>query len=268
MSWQYEDGGPCIAKYTLDSWFDFDRLIYEEMAEYTNLVYRGQTKAEWKLRSSLDRLYERLGGEWEGSRSIHLDNFKFATRGRRGSNPPTPPTDNDWWALGQHNGLATPLLDWTMSPFVAAYFAFFEIQPPGIRAVFAINQESITQRSAEIRERHKGPDEAPVVEFFRPLSDENARIVGQAGLFTHGPDGVDLEAWVQDHFSYQKNTPAVDQDLVMAKIVIPDRGPKDRDNFIQFLDRMNINHLSLFPDLSGSCHFANYQLMVQKSDDP
>ncbi len=127
-----------IQKFDLDSWREFFDLTSGLFANGSAYIYRGQTNYDWPLISSLDRLESRyperknLGGKIPEfftcppfSEEEHLNAFKRAIRGRRGHNP-TPLTEDECWALGQHHGLATPLLDWTRSPFAALFFAFEE----------------------------------------------------------------------------------------------------------------------------------------------
>jgi len=137
---------------TLSSWNDFSDFVYHQMLNYESYIWRGQRCDNWNLESTLDRHISNSTNsttkEW-GFRTTHLDHFKYATRGRRGSNPPVIEKDNEneWWALGQHHGLATPLLDWTTSPFVAAYFAFIkhndEQDQTLHRAIYALHKPSV-----------------------------------------------------------------------------------------------------------------------------
>ena len=123
-------------------------FVYQEMLDYETYIWRGQRCDNWGLESTLDRLVRDAKiakTKKYDFRSNHLEQFKFAVRGRRGVNPPALESDNDWWALGQHHGLATPLLDWTLSPFVAAYFAISnqgEKQTRN-RAIFALHRPSV-----------------------------------------------------------------------------------------------------------------------------
>ena len=124
---------------TLSNWSEF----YDEarrFRDYKDYVWRGQRKSGegWTLRSKFDR------GNHEGNRKKllkkHLGQFRKAIRGRRGMNPPEL-TEDELWALGQHQALVTPLLDWTESPFVAGYFAFVKrvdvaTQKEGKRVVY------------------------------------------------------------------------------------------------------------------------------------
>jgi hypothetical protein len=236
----------------LFSWKYFHDFVYQEMLEYKSYVWRGQRCDNWKLQSTLDRA---LPGRAELKlRAKHLEEYKYSVRGRRGVNPQNNLAENDWWALGQHYGLATPLLDWTTSPFTAAYFAFGQKKAPQTsrRAVWALGTFSTLRKSEELRASHAGPDRPPIVELVRPMSDENSRLVSQGGLFTRAPDRVALDDWVRSNFAGVKK-------VILLKVTIPN---EDRDICLRSLNRMNINHLSLFPDLYGASTFCNLALEV------
>lgn len=248
-----EDG---VITYALSSWKHFPDFIHSEMIRYRSYVWRGQSNSTWVLEPSLDRELKKFKKSIQQRKhAAHLEWFKYAARGRRGSNPPNLVKDNDWWALGQHHGLFTPLLDWTTSPFVAAFFAFAELredQTPE-RSVFALSRIGVEEKTKELLRGHNGSDRAPIVEFIRPFSDENSRLVSQAGLFTRAPDYVDMEAWIRKHFQGEQQT------MHLIKVTVPN---KDRELAMRSLNRMNINHLTLFPDLHGASYFCNTDLVI------
>lgn len=252
--------------YRLGSWsffFDFlEAVIFAPGAKH-RYIWRGQRRSDWSLSSSLDRLFQKTGviahatTELEGLSKRHLRTFQYASRGRRGLNPVQLRADNEWWALGQHFGLATPLLDWTRSPFAAAYFAFEENPSDNTewRVVYGLDENAVAQRYAELQE---GPSfeqgRLPVVELVDPMSDENVRLVSQGGLFTRAPIGTPIDRWVAGQFE-GSITP------ILVRIEIPD---SDRELCLRTLDRMNINHLSLFPDLAGASRFSNLRMELDR----
>lgn len=252
----FEDG---IATYRLASWSAFsdflDATVFVDKGRADHrFIWRGQRRSDWPLNSSLDRLFSELSAKDATGRSpeqrsqAHLDDFQYAARGRRGFNPPQM-TENEWWALGQHFGLATPLLDWSRSPFAAAYFAFDARDgATEHRVVYGLDRDAVDLRNADVLAQQGASAERPaILELIDPLSDENPRLVSQGALFTRAPIGVPVDTWVQTHFA---GSPSA----ILLRIELPDC---DRTQCLRALDRMNINHLSLFPDLTGASRATN-----------
>lgn len=244
-----------VQEIELFSWDYFGDYIYQTLLDLKTYVFRGHRRDDWKLEPTIDRDLKWLHGLQREKRLVgHLEGFKQATRGRRGSNPPRLETENDWWALGQHYGLSTPLLDWTTSPYVGAFFAFEKSKHDDKprRAIWCLSQSSVLNKSNEVSTNFQGEGKPPVVEFARPLSDENSRLVNQGGLFTRSPLGIDLERWVKENFPESRS-------CILIKITVPNT---DRAKCLKELNRMNINYLTLFPDLYGCSLHCNTALKI------
>ncbi len=225
------------------------------MLDYSHYIWRGQRDSEWRLETSLDRELKRKRKDKRNTLAKeHLENFKYAVRGRRGKNPQELQDENDWWALGQHTGLSTPLLDWTESPFVALYFAMEKSTKTskGKRAVYALGNSRVA--NSKITKSWTSSERPPILERIKPLQDENDRLVSQSGLFTRTPLGVTVEDWVD-----QNRKGATSGALI--KLIVPEKGRLD---CLRTLNKMNINHLTLFPDLYGSSGHCNKQLEIDK----
>ena len=155
--WVWSTIDNCYGQVKLSSWKYFSDFVYQEMLDYETYIWRGHRCDNWGLESTLGRLIKRAKiaktKRWD-FRRLHLEQFQYAVRGRRGFNPPVITNENEWWALGQHHGLATPLLDWTTSPFVAAYFAFINQgdNQTRHRAIYAIHKPTVEDRVKELIE--------------------------------------------------------------------------------------------------------------------
>lgn len=261
--WERKSFDQGLAVYRLATWSAFADFLEAQVfkdrgrAEH-RFIWRGQRRADWKLTSSLDRLFDRVKYEGGARKTLeqrsqeHLEDFKYAARGRRGFNPPTL-LENEWWALAQHFGLATPLLDWSHSPFAAAYFAFEEHQDAtSYRIVYGLDRDAVQVRNDRIEEEESSEKRPGLLELIDPLSDENPRLVTQGALFTRAPIGVPVDEWVKLAFSNSERE-------VLQRIELPD---SDRTQCLRALDRMNINHLSLFPDLTGASRATNLRTEI------
>jgi hypothetical protein len=243
----------------LTSWVEFSEYVNNTLPNPHDYIFRGQRRSSWKLEPSLDRAIKSLNQPVIVAR-YHLEQFQLSMRARRGVNPRRIDKEEEWWALGQHYGLWTPLLDWTESPFVALYFAFEEPneRQAAKRAVFALSRPLVQTKSASIAQQQQlqSPAMPDILDIIMPELDESARLISQGGLFTRSTPGVDVEKWVKKHFKGEK------QREVLVKVVIPEKNG-DRLDVLRALNRMNINHKSLFPDIGGSAKFCNMRLSIR-----
>lgn len=225
---------------------DFFKTLLSAGEGERPLIWRGQADANWKLEASLSRLKNKNGGPHTNA-ELQFNRFQQASRGRMSGHVIEEEDADEWLALGHHYGLATPLLDWTSAPFIATFFAFVTAEKSENVAVYSLDPINLIT----LRESLKIPDEEKLHMFFSK-SSTNPRLIAQQGLFTNCPFPYIIEDWlIEKVIRFDKN--------ILTKHIIPS---SYRESALRSLTRMNINYLTLFPDLEGAAKHSNLELFI------
>ena len=262
-------------QYRLESWDGFLKTITGP--PYSNWAFRGHYKESWPLASALSRYFQDFRIDrraWPQQEGRILRVFKRKAH-QFLAQPPDPADDFQWLAMMQHHGAPTRLLDFTWSPYVAAFFALE--RATGDAAVWALNPTDISaggirrarSRKAGITKRGMDPRrKGNFARYFLKGDREfiwlgepdimNRRLIAQSGTFAL-PGVLDkpLEEIVHKYG---------DPTNMMAKFILP--ADKVRETGLRELYRMNITHATLFPDLDGLARSLAYELEFHWAYNP
>jgi hypothetical protein len=248
----------------LQSWEEYVRQITD--SPYRNWAFRGQRDASRPLYSSLSRYllaYRIAKSAWAAQEERILRIFK-----RKAAmflaHVPQHDDDLQWLALMQDHGAPTRLLDFTWSPYVAAFFALHNATEEA--AIWACNPFEIAnmKRVKKMDPEQPGnfrkyflPGNHSIVWMGEPY-EMNRRLIAQSGTFVV-PGVLD-----QPIESILENYPNPKRTLI--KFLLP--VAQVRDIGMRELYRMNITQATLFPDLDGLARSLAYELEFHWAYDP
>lgn len=216
-------------------------------------VYRGQSNMKKPLLPSLFRKpFSDLDCRYSGENKFkHFENWLLDEFKKQGY----PYIDSSFGEnklmltiLAQHHGLPTKLLDWSENPLVSLFFATENKGENTDSIVYELKLNSYTHN---IKDYNKNtiPDVISII--YPPLIDK--RVEKQASCFTiHKlPDNegliLDIEEQIKkDKLEYELN-----------KFIIKN---EFREPIKNQLNKLGINHYTIFPDLEGLSNKLKYEI--------
>ena len=171
--------------------------------------------------------------------------------------------DDIYWSIGQHHGLETPLLDWTMDPYKALFFTFCERKENDDRRIVYGLAEKSRLLLENRRPKKRYIEFLANLDFVKTMlvsSDFNkeigqmlGRIKAQEGLFTRTLYKEDIEKHITKCYNVYKEH-RKEEIVFLIKILIPNVIRKD---FLEKLEEKKITYKTMYPDLKGAALHCN-----------
>jgi hypothetical protein len=147
-----------------------------------NLIrFRGQRDANWKLQSTLARHFKGPMSPYAVSRIDHMINDFLVTLASIGIQPPFDTTNRRArLEFARHYGVPSPLIDFSLSPYVALFFAFDRVRPSEAQAddyaaVYCLNlfEMAGVWANATSRDIHGKIDGLKFAEIFNEFNSDD-----------------------------------------------------------------------------------------------
>jgi len=222
----------------VQSWDELCTLVKESMSTRgQTLLFRGVSDRTHTLVPKIGR----PGARKDPTRGSHLAHSEEAERRAlrmfkrtaRSLVAHEPKTDLEWLAVAQHFGAPTRLLDWSQSPFIAAYFALEKAGTTGVPGIYVVPMPHVVSESDA--ENPFGLKE--VVAYLPPYI--SPRIQAQRSVFTVHPC---------------PSTEYVPEGLTLW--YFPSGSPWFE--LKQIVDRCGFNRASLYPDIGGLAEYVGW----------
>lgn len=242
----------------ITSWPSFLEIVEiaheAQTRENKSVLFRGQSDMRWKLQASVQRC---LPPGHNATQCLALEQLlleRFKDRLPKSAPDVSPPGDHDlfaWWAVMQHYGGPTRLIDWTTSLHVAAYFAAREnFETNGaiwMLSPWILFEDAKLRADPELplEDLAQQPD-PPHLVVALPSHDATNRMSAQESHFTLGIHvGIDQADAIDDMFA----NPAFDAvEQFHWKLVLP---AELKTEFLFQLADAGVSAETLFPGLDG-----------------
>jgi hypothetical protein len=222
------------------------------VASVSRILYRGQANSSWPLRTTLERFVREDIPVMRYYDFVHVIKAKIeALTGRRWEIPSREefagwcerqtlwPFDSfpgyEYLAYLRHHGFPSPLLDWTRSPYIGAYFAMADTPEKGIEkvAVFAYLEYASGIKTGDIA--------GAIIQSLGSYVAAHRRHYLQQDTYTICTKGEGSSLSYANHEDVTSQS-TEGQDLLW-RMDIP---AGQRQDFLSRLEVMNINAFSLF----------------------